>query len=181
MTIESISDLARECYLGDDFTEPGQAQQAIADYNWVKEHVLYRCSHWGVPGETLVRKSGNCGAKAELLGELLELHGMKVRYVEGRPLSAILPMTKLALFNVHFWVEVKIGSKWLTLDPTPDRGITHFLGDAEPGHYLGTPSNTARWDRLPSWFKKAYNHPLAYPLRWATNIKLAHQRRRRIA
>ena len=89
MTIESICDLARECYLGDAFTDKGQAQQAIADYNWVKEHILYRCSPWRVPGEALVRKSGNCGAKAEL------------------------------------------------------------LGDTEPGYHLGSPTYTARWDRLP--------------------------------
>ncbi len=106
MTLEPISDLARECYLGDDFTEQGQAQQAITDYNWVKENILYRCSHWGVPGETLVRKSGHCGAKTKLLGELLELHGMKVRYVEGRPLSGDLPIAKIAIFQVHFWLEV---------------------------------------------------------------------------
>jgi transglutaminase-like putative cysteine protease len=177
VTIESLSDLARECYLRDDLTEHGQAQQAIADYNWVKENILYRCSHWGVPGETLIRKSGNCGAKAELLGELLELHGMQVRYVEGRPLSPILPIAKPAIFSVHFWVEVSIGGKWLTLDPSPDSGIAHFLGDTEPGYHLSNPTYTARWNRLPSWFNKAYNHPLTHPLRWATNIKLGHQRR----
>ena len=180
MTIESLFDLARECYLGGDFTESGQTKQAIADYNWVKEQLLYRCSHWGVPGETLIKQPGNCGAKAELLGKLLELHGMKVRYVEGRPLSPILPIAKLALFSVHFCVEVKIGNKWLTLDPTPDSGIAHFLGDTEPCCRLGNASYVARWNRLPSWFKKAYNHPLACPLRWATNIKLAQQRRLRL-
>lgn len=181
MTIESISDLARECYLSDDFTEHRQAQQAITDYNWVKENILYCCPRWGVPGETLVRKSGHCGAKAELLGELLELHGMEVRYVEGRPLSGNLPIARIALFQVHFWLEVKIGEKWITLDPTPDRGITHFMDDTEPGYHLGNPTYIARWNRLPSWFKKAYNHPLIFPLRWATNIKLDLQRRRRIS
>ena len=67
MTIESLSDLARECYLGDDCSEQGQAQQAIADYNWVKENIIYRCSRWGVPGETLILKTGICGAKTELV------------------------------------------------------------------------------------------------------------------
>ena len=179
MAVESLSALADECYIGDLSTEEQIAKQAIADYSWVKENVIYRCSYWGVPEETLVRKSGACGIKAELLGELLELHGIQVRYVEGRPIPPILPAARITPLNVHFWVEAKIGNKWLALDPAPDSGITLLLGETLPGTHLVKPRYIARWNKIPDWYKRVYNHPLVWPLRLASNMKLTYHRTRR--
>jgi len=178
MIVESLSALAEACYIGDLSTTEQLAKQAIADYNWVKENILYRCSYWSVPEETLVRRSGNCGIKAELLGELLELHGISVRYVEGRPMPPILPAARIAALNVHFWVEARIGSKWLVLDPSPDSGIALLLGDTTPGTHLTKPKYVGRWNKIPDWYRKVYNHPLVSPFRLASNMKLAYYRRR---
>ena len=177
--VESLAALAEACYIGDLATAEQLAQQAVADYNWVKENILYRCSHWGVPEETLVRRSGNCGIKAELLGELLELHGIPVRYVEGRPMPPILPAARIGPLNVHFWVEAQIGNKWLVLDPSPDSGIASLLGDTRPGTHLTKPKYVARWNKIPDWYRKFYNHPLIGPFRLASNLKLAYCRSRR--
>jgi len=48
-----------------------------------------------------------------------------VRYVEGRPLPTIVPLTRIPTLNVHLWVEARIGNKWLTLDPMPDSGVRY--------------------------------------------------------
>jgi len=179
MRPDSLSVLAQELYLGEWESDEAQAKQAITDYNWVKENILYRFSNWGVPEQTLLQMSGACGAKTELLGELLELHGINVRYVEGRPLPKILPIARIATLDVHFWIEARIGGKWLTLDPTPDSGIEHFLGETSPGTHLIEPRYVGRWNKIPHWYKRCLNHPLIIPVRYISNIKLAYYRRQR--
>jgi transglutaminase-like putative cysteine protease len=177
----SLSALAQELHTGEYKSDEDVAKQAIADYNWVKNNILYRLSNWGAPKQTLLQTSGACGAKAELLGELLELHGIKVRYVEGRPLPIICPLARIPALNFHFWLEAKIGNKWLTLDPTPDSESEHFLGRTEPGKHLINPQYIGRWNRIPNWYAKCFNHPLVRPLRYASNLKLSYLRRRRIS
>ena len=86
-------------------------------------------------------------------------------------------MMRLAVFDVHFWVEARLGNKWLTLDTAPDSGITHFLGDTKPGTHLTNPEYITRWDELPPWYKDGYNMLLFSPLRVLTNIPLALLRR----
>jgi transglutaminase-like putative cysteine protease len=177
----SLSSLAQQLYIGEYKSDEDIAKQAIVDYSWIKEKILYRFSNWGVPEQTLLQTCGACGAKAELLGELLELHGIKVRYVEGRPLPIIVPLSRISALNCHFWVEAEIGNKWLILDPTPDSGSEHFLGRTEPGKHLINPQYIGRWNRIPNWYAKCFNHPLVRPLRYASNLKLSYLRRRRIS
>lgn len=156
--------------------ETSEYEQTVADYEWVKENIKYRCSHWGDVEDTLEQGTGHCGAKTELLVHLLRTHGMEARYVEGRPTSHKLPITKLIFSDVHFWVEAKVDGEWLTLDPTPDSGIICLLGDTEPGTHLNEPIYITRWDELPPWYKEGYNSLLMAPFRWATNVKLAYYR-----
>jgi transglutaminase-like putative cysteine protease len=181
MNPNSLASLAQELYVGEYNSDEDVAKQVIADYSWVKEHILYRFANWGVPEQTLLQTSGACGAKAELLGELIELHGIKVRYVEGRPLPMIVPLSRIPALNCHFWVEARIGNKWLTLDPTPDSGIEHFLGKTTPGTHLINPEYIGRWNKIPNWYARCFNHPLIRPLRYASNLKLAYCRRQGIS
>jgi hypothetical protein len=143
----------------------------------VKENILYRFSNWGVPEQTLNQMSGACGAKVELLGELLELHGISLRYVEARPLPVIVPLTRIPILNVHFWLEARISDKWLILDPTPDSGLAHLLGESSPGTHLTNPRYVGRWNKIPDYYRKCFNHPLLMPLRYVSNLKLAYYRR----
>lgn len=177
MYADSLSSLAQELYLGEYGNYEDQAKQAIADYNWVKENIIYRFSNWGVPEQTLIQMSGTCGAKAELLGEILELHAISVRYVEGRPLPIIVPLTRVPTLNVHFWVEARIGNKWLALDPAPDSGLVHLLGETSPGTHLINPRYVGRWNKIPDYYRNCFNHPLLVPLRCISNLKLAYYRR----
>jgi len=154
-----------------------QYEEAVAEYLWVKENIRYAFSHWGDTNRTLAERRGHCAIKAELLVSRLRGHDIKVRYVEGRPSMGNLPLLKLAPFSVHFWVEARVDGKWLTLDPTPDSGIVCLFGDTKPGSYLGRPEYITRWDEIPAWYKKLYNHPLFAPLRWLSNLKLAYYRR----
>lgn len=104
---------------------------------------------------------------------LLRDLGLKARYVEGRNTKLRpLPIMRLPPMDVHFWVEARIGDKWLCLDPTPDSGIIPLWGDTEPGTYLGNPEYIARWDELPAWYKDGYNMFLLWPLRFLSNVEL---------
>ena len=176
---DSLSSLAKELYIGEYNNYDDQAKQAVVDYEWVKNNILYRLSYWGVPGQTLVEMSGACGAKSELLGELLELHGISTQYMEGRPLFNFVPLARVPTLNSHFWVEARIGKDWLTLDPTPDSGLVHLLGDTSPGTHLIDPKYIGRWNKIPDYYKKCFNHPLLIPVRYVSNLKLAYYRRQR--
>jgi len=155
-----------------------QYEEAVSEYLWVKENIKYYFPHWGDATRTLAERRGHCGMKAELLVSRLRAHGFEVRYVEGRPSEGNLPIVKIVPFSVHFWVEAKIDGKWLALDPTPDSSILSLSGDTEPGTHLGHPSYITRWDEIPLWYKKGYNHPMMAPLRWISNLKLAYHRKR---
>jgi len=157
-------------------SEVTQYEQAVADYEWVKENIKYRCSYWGSVEETLASGTGHCGAKCEVLVSMLKSNDIEARYVEGRPADGTLPITWMIFSDVHFWVEAKVDGKWLTLDPTPDSGIVCLLGDTEPGTHLGSPEYITGWDELPPWYKEGYNHPLMLPPRWLSNIKLTYYR-----
>jgi hypothetical protein len=159
MYTNSLSSLAQKLYLGEYGNSEDQVKQAIADYDWVKENILYRFSNWGVPEQTLNQMCGACGAKVELLGELLDLHGISVRYVEARPLPIIVPLARIPILNVHFWVEA------------------HLLGESSPGTHLTNPRYVGRWNKIPDYYRKCFNHPLLIPLRYVSNLKLAYYRR----
>ena len=165
--------ISHMCYT---VSETTQYEQAVADYEWVKENIKYRCSYWGTPQDTLEQGSGHCSAKAELLVDLLTSHGIKARYVEGRPSSGKLFITKLIFSDVHIWVEACVNGEWLTLDPTPDSGIVCLLGDTEPGTHLNEPTYITRWDELPPWYKEGYNSFPMAPFRFLTNVQLAYYR-----
>lgn len=154
-----------------------QYEAAVAEYLWVKESIKYAFPYWGDVTRTLTSRQGHCGIKAELLVSRLRARGTEARYVEGRPSAGNLPILKLAPFSVHFWVEARVNGRWLTLDPTPDSGIVCLSGDTEPGSYLGRPEYITRWDEIPLWYKRLYNHPLFAPLRWISNLKLAYYRK----
>ena len=151
--------------------------EAVSTYQWVKENIKYAFPRSEGTEQTLLVKKGNCAIKSELLVSMLRDKGIKARYVEGRPTGWRLIMMRLAVFNVHFWVEAKVDNKWLTLDPTPDSGIAHFLGDTKPGTHLTNPDYIMRWDELPPWYKDGYNMWLFSPLRFLTNIQLVLLRR----
>jgi len=155
-----------------------QYRIAVAEYQWVKENIKYRMSYWGDVTRTLAKREGHCGIKAELLVARLKEHGIKARYVEGRPLESDLPLLKLPPLQAHFWVEARVDGYWLTLDPTPDPGIAHLSGDTIPGSRLGTPQYITRWDEIPVWFKEFYNHRMLAPLRFLSNLNLDYHRRR---
>ena len=154
-----------------------QYEEAVSDYLWVKENIKYAFTYWGDTTRTLAEMRGHCGIKAELLASRLRTHGIKARYVEGRPTQGNLPILKIEPFNVHFWVEAKVDGRWLTLDPTPDNGIVCLSGDTWPGAHLGHPEYITRWDEIPPWYKEGYNHPMVAPVRWISNIKLAYHRK----
>lgn len=177
MDTDSLSSLSQGLFLGEYRNSEDQVKQAIADYDWVKENIVYRFANWGVPEQTLRQMSGSCGAKAELLGEILELHGISVRYVEGRPSPVIVPLDRIPILNVHFWVEARINDQWLTLDPAPDSGLVHLLGETDPGTHLTTPRYLGRWNKIPDHYRRYFNHPLLMPLRFVSNLKLGYYRR----
>lgn len=147
--------------------------EAVSAYQWVKENIKYAFPRAESTEQTLRGKRGNCAIKSELLVSMLRNKCIEARYVEGRPTGWKLIMLRLAVFDVHIWVEARVGNEWLTLDPTPDSGIVHILGDTEPGTHLGSPEYITRWDELPPWYKDGYNMWLFWPLRFLTNIQLA--------
>jgi len=150
----------------------GTYDEAVSAYQWVKENIKYAFPRWGNPSQTLREKRGNCAIKSELLASMLRDKGIAARYVEGRPTGWGLIIMKMIPFDVHFWIEAQINDEWLTLDPAPDSGIAHFLGDTSPGVHLGSPEWIARWDELPPWYKDSYNMELFYPVRIITDIQL---------
>jgi transglutaminase-like putative cysteine protease len=154
-----------------------QYEAAVAEYRWVKENIRYALSSWGDTVLTLTRRRGQCGIKAELLVARLRERGIEARYVEGRPTAGELPMTRLEPFSVHFWVEAWVDGGWLSLDPAPDSGIVSLLGDTQPGSHLGNPEYITRWQEIPAWYKRLYNHPIFAPLRWLSNLKIAYHRK----
>lgn len=151
--------------------------KALEAYYWVKENVKYSFPRWRSPEVTKRTRKGHCGAKSELLVSLLRDLGLRARYVEGHNTKMrLLPIMRLGGMDVHFWVEVKIGNKWLTLDPTPDSGIVPLWGDTKPGLHLGDPEYITRWEELPLWYKDGYNMLLLWPFRFLTNIELMIRR-----
>lgn len=154
-----------------------QYDQTVADYQWVKENIRYFLSPWGDTSYTLATRRGHCGAKAELLSQLLRSRGINTRYVEGRfPLNT--PAT-IGLFSKHFWVEAEIDGDWVAFDPTPDSGITHFTGDTQPNSHLGNYAMEVVWDEIPISYKTAYNNPLMGPVRLFFNTKIYLERKTR--
>ena len=153
-------------------------EQATAYYEWVKEEVEYRFSHWGTPEDTLKQGCGHCGVKAELLGDILSDRGMDVRFVEGRPSFQELIITKTAFMDLHIWLEVYVDGDWLTLDPTPDSGIVCLLGDTVPGSHLNDTYITyiVRWDEIPYWYREGYNDLAVVPLMLITNAQIDYHR-----
>jgi len=154
-------------------------EQAIVYYEWVKETVKYKCSYWGTPEDTLRQGTGHCIAKSELLAHILRAKGIRVRFVEARPSSRKIFIAKIGPTDLHVWTEAYINGKWLPLDPTPDSGIAHFLGDTEPGTHINGEhiSYLARWGEIPRWYKDGYNSKIAAPFRLMTNIQLDFHRR----
>jgi hypothetical protein len=154
-------------------------EQAIAYYKWVKETIKYKCSYWGTPEDTLRQGTGHCVAKSELLAHILRAKGIEVRLVEARPSSRKIFLTKISPTDLHVWIEAYINGEWLTLDPTPDSGIAHFLGDTEAGTHINGEhiSYIARWDEIPRWYRDGYNSKMAAPFRVITNMQLAFHRR----
>ncbi len=151
-------------------------EEIVAEYEWVKENIKYYLPYWGDTARTLSEGRGQCGMKSELLASRLRARGVEVRYVELRPAGVTLPIARLAVFDVHIWLEARVNGDWLTLDPTPDSGIVGLTGDSVPGSHLGRQGTLTRWDEIPHWFKETYNHPLVAPLRWLTNLSLARHR-----
>jgi len=80
---------------------------------------------------------------------------------------------------MHVWVEVYVNGDWLTLDPTPDSGIAHYIGDTKPGTHLNEDciTYTTRWDEIPYWYKGGYNSKIMALYRLITNSELAFHRR----
>ena len=154
-------------------------EQAIAYYKWVKETITYKCSYWGTPEDTLRQGTGHCVAKAELLAYILRAKGIKVRFVEARPSSRKICITKIAPTDMHVWIEAHIDGDWFTLDPTPDSSIAGLLGGTEPGTHLNEEyiSYIVRWDEIPYWYREGYNSRMMAPFRVITNIELDFHRR----
>lgn len=151
-------------------------EEIVSEYEWIKENIKYHMPYWGDTARTLAERRGHCGMKAELLASRLRARGVEVRYVEVRPSGARLPITRLPVFDAHFWIEARVNGKWLTLDPTPYSGIVGLAGDTAPGSRLGRQGVITYREELPLWYKKTYNHPLVAPLCWLTNLKLAGHR-----
>lgn len=159
----------------------GARDIAIARYEWVKENIKYAYPRWGFLTQTLRVRQGHCGIKSELLVSMLRDNDIEARYVEGRPLDRkYFIINLLNPFDVHFWVEANIDGDWFTLDPTPDSGITHVLGDTEPGTHLEHPIWVKRWDDLPPHYKEGYNSGLFTPLRLLSNVQIEILRRTRL-
>ena len=152
-----------------------QYEEAVSDYLWIKEHIKYYFPYWGDTTRTLAKMRGHCGMKAELLASSLKARGIETRYAGGK-----IPRSRAGPFYImHFWVEAKVDGQWLTLDPTPDSGITDWLGDTKPGTHLETHEHITRWGEIPVKYKKLYNRLPVILLRWIFNIKLAYHRKRR--
>ncbi len=152
-------------------------------YNDVKQDIKYASPYWGNTIDTLHSHRGHCGMKSELLVRFLRNLDIEARYVEGRYtglpktlVSGMLAKLGFTLFEVHFWVEACVDDEWITLDPTPDRGIVDFIGDTDIGTHLGVPGYITRWDELPCWYKDVYNCRLLLPLRTLSDFELSIRR-----
>jgi len=149
-----------------------QYEQAVSDYYWAKENIRYSLTPWRDAGYTLATGAGHCGHKAELLTAILRGRGIRTRYVEGR-----VPVSAPSSLSRHIWVEAEIDGEWLTLDPTPDSGVAHILGDTRPGTHLGRYRLEIVWDELPLEYKRLYNNPISGLMRLYYNTKLLMGRR----
>jgi len=115
---------------------------------------------------------------------MLREAGITARIVEGRMarrrttlIQWLLYLTGLTLFNVHFWVEAFVDGEWLTLDPSPDSGITQCMGDTKPGSHLGDFKYIARFEEIPQWYRDTYHVKLFSPFQTIGNIELAIRRK----
>lgn len=84
-------------------------------FHWVKQHIRYvndirDVETLATPQATLEVKSGDCDDMATLLASLLESVGHPTRFVA-------LAFHHQPNFS-HVLTETRLGSKWLSLDPT---------------------------------------------------------------
>ena len=80
MYANSLSSLAQKLYLGEYGNSEDQVKQAIADYEWVKENILYRFSNWGVPEQTLNQRRRETSTDSTSIQHLLQkIHRDMVR------------------------------------------------------------------------------------------------------
>ena len=162
-------------------------KEAIYLYYWVKENIKYSSpSHCCTVDETIKSGRGNCLTKSEVLVSKLRSAGIEARYVEGRKMGkprtfALWLALKLGLviLDCHIWVEALVNGEWLTLDPSPDSGIAHCLGDTKPGTHLGKPGYVLKWVKLPLWYKEGYNMKLLCPLKLIGDLEIRLRRHSR--
>ena len=117
------------------------------------------------------RKKAHCGIKSEILASMLRKKGYDVRFAVGYR-CGMIPRFWPKFLDVHFWVEVNDNGRWITLDPTPDSVVAHFVGDVLPGEHLGEPEHVHRVKKIPVWYKDIYNSWLLLPYKLMVNIGL---------
>ncbi|MDR0900226.1 MAG: transglutaminase-like domain-containing protein, partial [Methanobrevibacter sp.] len=94
-----------------------QLQKATVIYNWVRDKIAYEFYYNTKYGaaKTLSLKKGNCVDQTHLLIALFRKVGLEARYVNGN-----CDFTSSGWIG-HVWGEVKVGSKWYTVDTTSSR------------------------------------------------------------
>jgi len=140
-------------------------------YKKIKEGILYSFPfRWTDSYTTERTKRGHCGSKAELLAHKLKELGYKVRYVLGYRCGMMPKILWPKFSDVHIWIEVQLGGKWLTLDPTPDRAFAFLIGDTQPGTHISEPEYIQRLDSILPWYKDVYNSWLILPYKILVNF-----------
>jgi hypothetical protein len=140
--------------------------EIISVYRRVKEVPYCFPLHWG---DGLVTR-GHCGMKSELLAYELKKLGYKVRFVTGYRCGMIPRVLWPKFLDVHFWIEVKTGDRWLTLDPTPDKAFALTITDVQIGEHVGEPKYVKRSANILPWYKDVYNSVLILPYKVLVNM-----------
>src|SRR4051812_44129687 len=107
-----------------DFCVPPKDQwgEVCSLFRWVRKHIrythdIYRVELLHTPRRMLELRAGDCDDMTILLGSMLVATGHPVRLVlagfrRNRPHS-----------YSHIYLEVRLGSEWIALDPTMDRPL----------------------------------------------------------
>lgn len=126
-----------------------QKDLAVALFYYVRDNVLYQVGDWNYKAsETLIRKSGTCTNKSNLLVALLRAVGIPAGYgvmrVNAReyfgPAMIKMFKNKVGKKSLHLYCFVYLNNRWIKCDPSDDRKLSNHTS------YFNLPSKLVEWD-----------------------------------
>ncbi len=91
----------------------GDLEVAAALAQWTNRYITYNISYWGNPApatQVFGNPQGVCVGYAHLFIAMAKSVGLETRFVSGYAFAGE--------WQAHAWAEVKIGNRWVPVDPT---------------------------------------------------------------